>query len=182
MRRRITNIVAVVSLLTFSACKKDKKDPNSPTGGGMLGDNSLQAKIQGTLKQFPMVSAMQRDNYGGLIGILYEGRDTFSITITDLPLPTTGSDTSYTFTGRDSGSDRTPQLLYTHHGPQGRRGYSAPHPTASGANLTLTVNVRGNRAEGTFSGMLYGGLGQGSAFNPTDSVRVTEGSFKVTFQ
>ncbi|MCS7297150.1 MAG: hypothetical protein NZ611_02915 [Bacteroidia bacterium] len=174
-------MAVVLSLLAFTACKKDKDSPSS--GGGMPGSgSSLQARVQETLRQFPMVSAVRSGNYGTLIGILYAGSDTFSISISDLILPTTRSDTSYTATYRGSSVARRPQLLYGHHGVQGRRVYSAPHPTTADAYLTLTVNIQGSRAEGTFEGMLYGGPGQESAFNPTDSVRVTEGSFRVTFQ
>ncbi|MCS7188827.1 MAG: hypothetical protein RMJ66_03600 [Bacteroidia bacterium] len=179
MRTIVLLLEAALILSIFSSCKKDKRDTSSPTGGTPGSGNLLQARIQGTTRQFSSITTYRDAGYGVLGGFLYVGSDTFSLSIADLFLPASRSDTSYTATFMGAASpQRRPQLLYSHHSPQGRRAYSAPYALAPAARLTLSVTVQGSRAEGTFEGILYGGT---DAFNPTDSIQVTEGSFRVNF-
>ncbi|MCS7162955.1 MAG: hypothetical protein NZ958_06510 [Bacteroidia bacterium] len=171
-------LLALVAMVGLVACKKKKKSEDPPTAGGDYppSDGTVQAKVNDQLLRFTYAQTGTFLQYGTWkFSGYYETETVRRVLVIDaLPLPS-GSDTSYTLR-RPPAVD--PSVTYSDYSSAGNSVYSLMGSgSTEGIYFRISVNIRGNQAEGTFEGNLFKASGPGS-----DTVYVREGTFSVRLQ
>ncbi|MCS7153714.1 MAG: hypothetical protein N2253_02265 [Bacteroidia bacterium] len=179
-------VIGGMVVIFLVACKKKSNESPSP-GGGVSSSQTLRARFNNEQFNFQNVFALAltiSERRLGISGELMRGSEKHTLYISELPLPISRPDTSYQVRVQyteDNSRPMHPMLDYVvNQGSDERARYRAPGILDGRPYMDFNVTVRNREAEGSFSGVMYGGREVGNT-TVNDSIRVTEGYFKVIF-
>lgn len=186
MRTKGLAIGGIIAIFLVACKKKSSNDSPSP-GGGVPSSQTLRARFNNEQFNFQNVFALVLTVNGRVLNIsgeLMRGSDKHTLYVSQIPLPTTRSDTSYQVRVQyteDNSRPMYPALDYVvNQGSDERARYRAPGILDGRPYMDFNITVRNREAEGSFSGIMHGGQRVGNT-TVNDSIRVTEGYFKVVF-
>ncbi|MEN2992193.1 MAG: hypothetical protein ABDH91_01385 [Bacteroidia bacterium] len=171
-------LLALAAAVGLVACKKKKRNDDPPTSGSNYppSDGTVRATINGEVISFTYAQTTTYPQYESwqLSGFYETQTGRRILQIEDLPLPS-GSDTSYTL---QRPPDADPGVVYTDNSSTGNSIYMLVLRSGTqGIYFRVSVNIRGNQAEGTFEGNLIKTSGSGP-----DTLYVRNGTFSVRLQ